>query len=278
MKVNMMVQRLFAVLLIVVFAGSVRAEDAKEVVVSAKELKGIKAKKVTWKKDGAKMMLVKPHVLAQYGEKTTFDRLGNPITKKIKVSDASPALWMDATEVTVGQFKKFLSETDHQFEGELWGRVCQYSPTDKHPMVFVSWYDATAYSKWVGKRLPTEAEWEFAARGGLVGKGFPWSDSVDESVARDYANYSGIGGKDKWDLQTAPEASFKPNGYGLYDMAGNVLEWCQDWYDGDKDTKMLRGGTWFHRTNSLRVAYRFNVTPAGRYGYGSGFRCVIDVP
>jgi hypothetical protein len=67
MKVNMMVQRLFAVLLIVVFAGSVRAEDAKEVVVSAKELKGIKAKKITWKKDGAKMMLVKPHVLAQYG-------------------------------------------------------------------------------------------------------------------------------------------------------------------------------------------------------------------
>ena len=194
MKVNMMVQRLFAVLLIVVFAGSVRAEDAKEVVVSAKELKGIKAKKVTWKKDGAKMMLVKPHVLAQYGEKTTFDRLGNPITKKIKVSDASPALWMDATEVTVGQFKKFLSETDHQFEGELWGRVCQYSPTDKHPMVFVSWYDATAYSKWVGKRLPTEAEWGFAARGGLVEKEFPWGD--DESVARSYANYSGTGGKD----------------------------------------------------------------------------------
>ena len=236
-----MVQRLFAVLLIVVFAGSVRAEDAKEVVVSAKELKGIKAKKITWKKDGAKMMLVKPHVLAQYGEKTTFDRLGNPITKKIKVSDASPALWMDATEVTVGQFKKFLSETDHQFEGELWGRVCQYSPTDKHPMVFVSWYDATAYSKWVGKRLPTEAEWEFAARGGLVEKEFPWGDSVDESVARSYANYSGTGGKDQWGDTTAPVASFKPNGYGLYDMAGNVLEWCQDWYDGDKDTKCCAG-------------------------------------
>ena len=117
-------KRLVIVLLMmIVWAGLVRAEDVKEVVVaSAKELKGIKAKKITWKKDGAKMMLVKPHVLAQYGEKTTFDRLGNPITKKIKVSDASPALWMDATEVTVGQFKKFLSETDHQFDGELWGR------------------------------------------------------------------------------------------------------------------------------------------------------------
>ncbi|MFP6723725.1 MAG: SUMF1/EgtB/PvdO family nonheme iron enzyme [Candidatus Poribacteria bacterium] len=194
----MVVQRpviLLLLLMMVVLVGLVRAEDAKEVIIgSAKELKGIKAKKITWKKDGAKMMLVKPHVPAQYEEKKTFDRRGNPITKEIKVSDASTALWVDATEVTVGQFKKFLSETDHQFDGELWGKVYRYSPTDKHPVVSVSWYDATAYSKWVGKRLPTEAEWGFAARGGLVEKEFPWGD--DESVARSYANYSGTGGKD----------------------------------------------------------------------------------
>ena len=198
MKVSMVVQRpviLLLLLMMVVWVGLVRAEDAKEVIIgSAKELKGIKAKKITWKKDGAKMMLVKPHVPAQYEEKKTFDRLGNPITKEIKVSDASTALWVDATEVTVGQFKKFLSETDHQFDGELWGKVYRYSPTDKHPVVSVSWHDATAYSKWVGKRLPTEAEWGFAARGGLVEKEFPWGD--DESVARSYANYSGTGGKD----------------------------------------------------------------------------------
>ena len=131
--------RILAVLLIVIVAGSVRAEDAKEVVVSnAKELKGIKAKKITWKKDGEKMVLVKPYVPTQYKEKATFDRVGNPITKKVKVSDASPSLWVDTTEVTVGQFKKFLKSTDHAFDGELWAEVYEYSPTDKHPMIYVS--------------------------------------------------------------------------------------------------------------------------------------------
>ena len=131
--------RIFAVLLMVIVAGSVRAEDAKEVVVSsAEELKGIKAKKITWKKDGAKMVLVKPYVPTQYEEKATFDRVGNPITKKVKVSDASPSLWVDTTEVTVGQFKKFLKSTDHAFDGELWAEVYEYSPTDKHPMIYVS--------------------------------------------------------------------------------------------------------------------------------------------
>ena len=130
---------IFAVLLVVAFVGLVRAGDAKELVVSsAKELKGIKAKKITWKKDGEKMVLVKPYVPTQYEEKATFDRVGNPITKKVKVSDASPSLWVDTTEVTVGQFKKFLKSTDHAFDGELWAEVYEYSPTDKHPMIYVS--------------------------------------------------------------------------------------------------------------------------------------------
>ena len=98
----MVVQRFITVLLMVVLVGLVRAGDAKELVVSrAKGLKGIKAKKITWKKDGAKMVLVKPYVPAQYEEKATFDRVGNPITKKVKVLDASPSLWVDATEVTI---------------------------------------------------------------------------------------------------------------------------------------------------------------------------------
>ena len=79
------------------------------------------------------MVLVKPYVPVQYEEKATFDRVGNPVTKKVKV-DASPSLWMDATEVTVGQFKKFLKSTDHPFDGELWTKVYKYSPTNKQPV------------------------------------------------------------------------------------------------------------------------------------------------
>ena len=268
--------RILAVLLMIIVAGSVRAEDAKEVVIaSAKELKGIKANKITWKKDGEKMVLVKPYVPTQYKEKETFDRVGNPITKKVKVSDASPSLWVDTTEVTVGQFKKFLKSTDHTFDGELWAKVYEVSPTDKHPMVNVNWYDATAYAKWVGKRLPTEKEWEFAARGGLVDKTFTWGD--DEAVARDYANFYGVLGRDQWDETTAPVGSFKPNGYGLFDMAGNVWEFCRDWYDSNQIYRVLRGGSWCNNPDSLRAAGRNDYFPTNT-SYYYGFRCVSGFP
>ena len=258
-------------MLLVLLAFSVYAEDEKAVVVgSAKELKGVKAKKIIWKKDGAKMALVRPYKPTQYEEKKTFDRLGEPTTKMVKVSDEMPALWGDATEVTVGQFKKFLAETDHPFDGDLWAKVYKYSPTEKHPMIYVDWHDATAYSKWAGKRLPTEKEWEFAARGGLKDKEYPWGDNVD--LARDNANYDGTDGKDKWEF-IAPVGSFKPNGYGLFDMAGNVWEWCQDRSDSSKDDRVLRGGGWNYSAYHLRVANRGNL-PAYRYNFFYGFRCV----
>jgi formylglycine-generating enzyme required for sulfatase activity len=108
---------------------------------------------------------------------------------------------------------------------------------DDHPVVHVSWDDAMAYARWAGKRLPTEAEWEFAARGGLEGKPYIWGDEppTDQHIFANIwqgefpnANSNGDGF-----VRTAPVKSFPPNRFGLYDMAGNVWEWCADWYDHD---------------------------------------------
>ena len=256
---DMMIQRLVVVLLVVALVGLVRAEDAEEVVVaSAEELKDIKAKKIIWQKDRAKMVRI------PYKEKK-YDRTGNLINS---------IFYMDATEVTVGQFKKFLKSTDHSYTGGLWERVYEYSPTDKYPMKLVSWFDAVAYAKWADKRRPAEAEWEFAARGGLVGKKYSWGDGA--GYAYTYANSDMNGAPDKWEY-CAPVGSFKLNGYGLYDMAGNVWEWCQDrWTYGIETHRLVKGGSWDDnpaigldesKVYRLEVAYRH-----------IGFRCVADVP
>ena len=262
----------FAVLLMVVLVGFVCAEDAKDVVIgNAKELKGIKAKKITWKKDGAKMVRI-PNRLQMGVKSATYDEFGNLVSpeKKVKVSDV---FYMDAYEVTVGQFKKFLKSSGYKPGDPInWNEVYETSPTDKHPMICINWYDATAYAKWAGKRLPTEAEWEYAARGGLVSKMFPWGD--DYRVARDYANHSGIVGKDKWEESTAPVGSFKPNSYDLYDMAGNAWEWCGN----SAGSGVLRGGSWGSVTIFLRVAYRYYFNDPTFAATSFGFRCVSGFP
>jgi len=212
---------------------SVYAEDQENppVIFKAEELKTVKSKQITWQKDKSIMVA-------------------------IPSSDTIKPFWMDITEVTVGQFKKFLKSSGYKPSQAInWDDLYEHSPTDKHPMIYVSWHDATAYSKWAEKRLPTEDEWEWAARGGLKNKEYPWGHDV--SLARDYANYYEIGRKDKWEY-CAPVGSFKPNGYGLFDMAGNVYEWCQDWYSSDRESRVLRGGGWDGDTIGLRVADRFN--------------------
>ena len=108
---------------------------------------------------------------------------------------------------------------------------------EDHPVVQVSWEDAVAYAKWAGKRLPTEAEWEIAARGGLIDQPYVWGDENPTDKA-DFANiwqgaFPHTNSKTDGFVRTAPVRSFKPNGFGVYDMAGNAWEWCADAYDRD---------------------------------------------
>jgi len=167
-----------------------------------------------------------------------------------------------------------------------------------HPVVHISWNDANAFSRWAGKRLPTEAEWEYAARGGLERKKYPWGDELTPN-GEHYCNiwqgvFPRINTKEDGYAGTAPAQSFPPNGYGLYNTSGNVWEWCSDWFSrsihdrGERtnpqgplngETRIMRGGSYLcHESycNRYRVAARTSNTPDSSSGH-LGFRCVADV-
>jgi len=184
------------------------------------------------------------------------------------------AFYIDVYEVTNARYQKFMDETGHEAPW-TWDYPDFNAP--HQPVVGVYVNDAVAYAEWAGKRLPTEAEWEKAARGGLVGKRFPWGDEI----THDDASYSG------GDWGAATVGSFAPNSYGLYDMAGNVWEWCADRYDADYYSispernptgpgsgtfRVLRGGSWNNSTNFLRVSNRLYALPSHAHN-NVGFRC-----
>jgi formylglycine-generating enzyme required for sulfatase activity len=167
-----------------------------------------------------------------------------------------------------------------------------------HPATHVSWNDAAAYAAWAGKRLPTEAEWEFAARGGLEQKRFPWGDELTPEGRHlcniwqgDFPTYNSV--EDGYEF-VAPADAYAPNGYGLYTMTGNVWEWCGDWFDPafpiygtrcnpagppEGTARVTKGGSFLcHQSycNRYRVAARSSNTPDSSAAH-IGFRCAMDV-
>ena len=251
--------------------------------------------------DGVEMMLI-PAGEFQMGSN---DGYGNEEPVHTVYVDA---FYMDKYEVTNAEYAAFLNaQGKHAEGGRTWlnigdrdARIEYISRTyrvkvgyENHPVVEVTWYGAMAYAAWKGKRLPTEAEWEKAARGNLAGRKYPWGNGIDSNRA----NYNRHVGN------TTPVGKYAPNGYGLCDMSGNVSEWCLDeynkgfyavspsqnpvsgvssimWildnYTGIKSPRVVRGGFWKSRAVLVRVARRSRETPSN-VGGTLGFRCARAV-
>ncbi len=209
-------------------------------------------------------------------------RFGNERPQRTVFVDA---FYIDKYEVTNKQYKQFLAETGYKPKHYL-DRL-PYN-TSNLPAVVLEWEDAAAYTVWAGKRLPTEAEWEKAARG-TDGRIWPWGNEWDGTKL---SGNDGTGLKDGY-KETAPVGQF-PQGaspYGAHDMAGNLWEWVSDWYDPDYyrtsppninpkgpdtgDGHVLKGGGWAENLDFTRCANRLGGEPGSLL---RGFRCVIDAP
>jgi formylglycine-generating enzyme required for sulfatase activity len=226
-----------------------------------------------------------------------------------------------ATEVTVRQFRAFVTATGYRTEAERDGWSFSFdgagytretglswtmpgiTQDDRHPVVHVTWADAAAFCTWAGGRLPTEAEWEHAARGGRGGLRYVWgnldlglgtakaANVADEQVRLQFPRWTVFTGYDDGYIRTAPVGSFVPNGFGLSDMAGNVWEWTADWFADDAYaassavdprgassglSRVVRGSSWGDEPAVARVSQRGHFVPSHR-GSFFGVRCARDV-
>ncbi len=245
------------------------------------------------------------------------------------------SFWIDACAVSNGAFERFVSDTGYETEAERFGwsfvfagllpddfpatRAVAHAPWWRqvegadwrrpegprsdldgrrdHPVVHVSHNDAQAYCAWADKRLPTEAEWEYAARGGLAGSAFPWGDELEPGGEHRMNVWQGSFPNENTLADgyyaTCPVDAFPPNGHGLHNTTGNVWEWCADWFSPDFHTRdrrtnprgprrgvnrSMRGGSYLcHHSycQRYRVAARSSMEPDSTTG-NTGFRCVRD--
>jgi formylglycine-generating enzyme required for sulfatase activity len=236
-------------------------------------------------------------------------------------------MWMSQTEVTIEAFARFVAATGYRTRAEQTGQgrfwqtdegwqwvsgLSWRAPFDasvagnpQWPAVQVAWTDSDAFCRWAGGRLPTEAEWEYAARGGRTGERFPWGNAPtpivgrtihangpDERTRRRFQLWEIFTGFDDGYEMLAPVGRFAPNGFGLFDMAGNAWEWVSDWYSPDAYATLpavdprgpesgqghaARGGSWAYAPRQLRSSERGWAEPEF-WTATFGFRCVTDQP
>ena len=216
---------------------------------------------ITWEKDGAEMVLI-PEGEFQMGKPTRKNE--HAPTYPVHVD----GFYIDTHEVTLAQYEEFLKRTGHR---PLPEETYAHAPAPNYPVVNVTWDDAVAYAEWAGKRLPTEAEWEKAARGGFVGQKYPWGNTAPDGTQ------ANLGGREDQHQRSAPVGSYLPNAFGLYDMLGNVWEWCSD--TNDPQNRVLRGNSWreLPRISWLTERYLILYPRQHLVGGSVGFRCVVDV-